>query len=137
MATLTERQKRFVENYQTSGNASEAARLAGYKSPEVEGCRLLKNAKVVTALTTHTENRAVIAGITRQAKKERLQNIIEGEDDKLSMQAIDIDNKMEAEYVQRQEVALSIIKDKTDAEIEEMFIDDLRARGYVVIAPNE
>ncbi len=40
--------KTFADNYiENGGNATDAARKAGYKSPEVQGCRLLKNDKVL------------------------------------------------------------------------------------------
>lgn len=47
---LTERQKRFVELY--NGNATEAARLAGYapKNAGLTGSRLLKNPRIRKAL---------------------------------------------------------------------------------------
>lgn len=38
---LTVKQKRFCEEYIKSGNASEAARLAGYKQPKVQGSQNL------------------------------------------------------------------------------------------------
>lgn len=45
---LTPKQKAFADNYiKNGGNASDAARKAGYKSPEVEGCRALKNANIL------------------------------------------------------------------------------------------
>ena len=43
---LTAKQERFVAEYIKTRNQTDAARKAGYKSPEVEGSRLLKNAKV-------------------------------------------------------------------------------------------
>ena len=132
MVKLTERQRLFVQHY--TGNATEAARLAGYKSPEVEGCRLLKNAKVVSVLTTRVQVQESNAGITRAQKKERLKQIIEGEDDKLAMQAIDIDNKMQAEYIQKHEVTHNF-QDKTDDEVLADVIADLEARGYKVVPP--
>ena len=51
-ADLTARQQKFIDAYRISGNASLAAKQAGYsaKSAGVEGCRLLKNAKVVSYL---------------------------------------------------------------------------------------
>ena len=44
---LTEKQKRFVDFYIKTANASEAARLAGYseKNSDVTGARLLVNAR--------------------------------------------------------------------------------------------
>ena len=45
---MTERQKRFIDFYIETGNAAESARRAGYsdKNADVEGARLLVNAKI-------------------------------------------------------------------------------------------
>ena len=45
---LTERQKRFIDFYVKTGNASEAARLAGYakKNSDVDGAKLLVNPSI-------------------------------------------------------------------------------------------
>ena len=45
---MTERQKRFVDAYIKTGNASEAARLAGYskKNVNVDGAKLLANSNI-------------------------------------------------------------------------------------------
>ena len=45
---MTERQKRFVDAYIKTGNASEAARLAGYsrKNVNVDGAKLLVNPSI-------------------------------------------------------------------------------------------
>ena len=45
---MTERQKRFVDAYIKTGNASEAARLAGYakKNSDVDGAKLLVNPSI-------------------------------------------------------------------------------------------
>ena len=134
MATLTERQRRFVENFLTTGNASVSARKAGYKNPDQQGARLLRNDRVVTELTRHQESKTTIAGITREAKKERLMHIIEGEDDKLSMQAIDIDNKMQAEYVQK----IEDVTNYNDLSADEVLVTvllELESRGYKVVKP--
>lgn len=44
------RRKKFVDAYIMSGQAAEAARVAGYKSPAREGYRLLKNPEVRSAI---------------------------------------------------------------------------------------
>ena len=45
---LTPKQKAFVHEYiKNGGNASDAARRAGYKNHEVEGTRLIRNDKVL------------------------------------------------------------------------------------------
>lgn len=49
MAELTSKREAFAKNFiENGGNATDAARKAGYKKPEQEGCRLLKNADVST-----------------------------------------------------------------------------------------
>lgn len=45
---LTPKQNRFVEFY--DGNATEAARLAGYKNPNVASAKLMKNPNVKAAI---------------------------------------------------------------------------------------
>ncbi len=54
---LPERRRWFVERYmgEARGNATKAARLAGYKSPAVEGSRLLRNAEVREAIDERTQ----------------------------------------------------------------------------------
>lgn len=39
MQRLTEKQKRFIDFFIQTGNQTEAARLAGYKSPHVQGAQ--------------------------------------------------------------------------------------------------
>lgn len=59
MTDLTDKQARFVREYLVDLNAKQAAIRAGYsaRSAEVEGSRLLKNAKVAAAIAR--ERRAV------------------------------------------------------------------------------
>jgi phage terminase small subunit len=54
---LTPKQARFVAEYLKTRNQTESARRAGYKSPEVEGCRLLKNAKVAALVAAGQSER--------------------------------------------------------------------------------
>ena len=55
---LNERQKRFVDYYIQTGNATESAIKAGYsaKTAGVNGCNLLKNPKIRNALHTRIES---------------------------------------------------------------------------------
>ena len=82
---LTEKQRAFVAAYvgAAEGNATEAARLAGYtgsdKSLSVTGCRTLANANVQAALAVF---RAATAGpliMTATEAAERLSLIARGE----------------------------------------------------------
>ena len=54
---LNERQKRFVDYYLQSSNATESAKKAGYsiKNAMQIGCELLRNPKIQTALNTRLE----------------------------------------------------------------------------------
>ena len=42
MDKLTEKQKRFIDYYVETGNATEAARRTGYKQPQVQGSQNLE-----------------------------------------------------------------------------------------------
>lgn len=46
MAGLTEKQKRFADYFIESGNAEEAARRAGYKTPRGNAHKLLQNTAI-------------------------------------------------------------------------------------------
>ena len=47
MVKLTPRREAFAKNFvKNGGNATDAARKAGFKKPEAEGARLVKNAYV-------------------------------------------------------------------------------------------
>ena len=54
---LTLKQERFVAAYlgDAHGNATEAARIAGYKSPHPEGSRLLRNATIAARVKAKVE----------------------------------------------------------------------------------
>lgn len=61
MAKLTPKREAFAKNFiRNGGNATDAARKAGYKKPEQEGCRLLKNADVLAYIAEQQ------AGIDKQ-----------------------------------------------------------------------
>lgn len=68
MSTLTEKQRRFVEAYMgvARGNATEAARLAGYSGGDnalgVRGSELLRNSKVMRAIAERTKSDPLVLG---------------------------------------------------------------------------
>jgi phage terminase small subunit len=49
-AKLSYKQRRFIEAYVTSWNATEAARQAGYKHPNVQGPRMLVRVSIKAAI---------------------------------------------------------------------------------------
>lgn len=60
---LTTKQELFVNAYlgAANGNASEAARQAGYATPGPEGHRLLKNAEIAARVSQRLEESAISA----------------------------------------------------------------------------
>lgn len=65
--SLTARQRRFVAEYATCANASEAARRAGYSAngAKVTACRLLTNPNLQTAIAEEKQRQAQKLGIER------------------------------------------------------------------------
>lgn len=52
---MNAKQRKFINYYNECGNATEAARRAGYKTPEVQGPRLLCNPKIKPRLEEHLQ----------------------------------------------------------------------------------
>lgn len=64
---MNAKQQRFVQEYLIDLNATQAAIRAGYSAhtAEQQGCRLLRNAKIKTAVEKGQEARAERTGITQ------------------------------------------------------------------------
>lgn len=89
---LTEKRRRFVLAYvgEAMGNASEAARIAGYTSPGQQGHVVLKNHEVqaaLSALAATAEKRAIA---TSEELRERLTSIAMGTASDLEARASDV-----------------------------------------------
>lgn len=78
---LTARQQKFVHAYIASGNASDAARRAGYGKPGQEGYRLLKNAQVARAIAQVTAAGASAKIADAQERKEFWTAVMRGDHD--------------------------------------------------------
>jgi len=61
---LTEKQKRFIDFYVETGNQTEAARLAGYKQPHVQGAQNLEKLRVHIEERNSVLESQRIAGMT-------------------------------------------------------------------------
>lgn len=105
---LNERQRRFVESYcgPAMGNASEAARQAGYKFPDVQGARLLGNVSVKAAILELSEKVRSAAILTVEQCKELLSRIAQDPavEPKDQISAIDKLLKASGAYLERREV---------------------------------
>jgi phage terminase small subunit len=63
MAELNHKQQLFVEAYLgvANGNATEAARIAGYKQPHSQGPRLLENVEIASRVAARVDDAAMTA----------------------------------------------------------------------------
>jgi len=104
---LTDKQQRFVDAYM--GNATQAAIDAGYseKTAEVQGSRLLRNAKVLEAI----KNRQMERKTNTIASREEIQQFwtdvmtgLESEDMKDRLKASELLAKSEGYFLERHEV---------------------------------
>ena len=85
--SLSAKQQAFVAAYLQTRNATEAARQAGYKSPAVEGCRLLKNAKIVPVIAKEQADAMERTHVTLDYVLQRLAIEAEREDERSSHSA--------------------------------------------------
>jgi phage terminase small subunit len=80
---LTERERRFVEAYNETGNGTEAARQAGYAGDATslaqQGSRLLKRPRVAAAIQAGAQKRSRLREISREERLDQLARVIVGE----------------------------------------------------------
>ena len=131
---LTERQRRFVEFYAKTGNATESARLAGYSSPKQQGTENLSKPSVRSAIDAINAKTTKKHIMSIEERKARLTEIAEGEDERTAIKAMDVLNKMGAVYIQKQEITHNF-QGKTDGEVIKIAIEQLEALGYTVVPP--
>lgn len=104
---LNPRRRRFCDAYALNGgNACAAARAAGYKQPEVEGARLLRQPAIVAALDgwRETETRGSIA--TRQERQEFWTTIARDTNENMRhrLKAAELLGKSQADFIDRKEI---------------------------------
>lgn len=93
VSTLSAKQRRFLEHYLKSWNATESARVAGYKHPHVQGPRLLNdNAQITNAITERLETAAmsaneVLTRLGQQARAEYASYLRANDDGRISLDA--------------------------------------------------
>lgn len=115
---LTVKQQLFVDAY--DGNATDAARKAGYKSPRSQGQRLLTNVDILNAIKARQERRSQPLIASREQRqafwtrvmlgKEKEHVLVEGADvelvPKLSdrLRAAELLGKSEGDFLHRMDV---------------------------------
>ena len=116
MKQLSDKQLRFIELY--NGNATEAAKLAGYAHAEVQGKRLLQNVKICSVIQERRAKEIKPHIKDRQARQKFWSDFMDNEekDDKDRMKASELLGKSEGDFLDRVEhsgeIAITKIKIK-------------------------
>jgi len=145
---LSEKRKKFVDAYlgKAAGNATKAAKIAGYKNPTMQGSRLLTFDDVSQEISRRQKIREKRTDFTVERRMEILADIAEGRMGEVkktkegihitvqkvrdTVKAIDVANKMEGIYVTKHEVTMQ--NDLTPEETREKVIEMVRRWGYKV-----
>jgi len=77
---LSEKQKRFADEYIKTGNATQSAKVAGYKQPHVQGSQNLEKLSVKTYIDEKLEQLASERIMSAQQALELLTKIAKGEE---------------------------------------------------------
>lgn len=105
---LTARRQAFVDAYTgpAMGNASEAARLAGYAHAGVEGHRLLKNAKIQQEIAKVSQPRQD-AAIADRAERLQFYSMVmrdEAESTRDRARAAELLGKVQGDFIERKHI---------------------------------
>jgi len=134
--SLTPKRQAFVDAYTgpAQGNATEAARTAGYAKPAQEGHRLLRNAEIQRAIQAVTAEVRKAAVMDRQRRQELLTQIAEADRSireyhvtkdgdvvetaplvKERERAIELLGKMQGDFIERLDVkVMDLLDDRLD-----------------------
>lgn len=109
---LTDKQKRFVDLW--SGVAEETARLAGYKKPETEGRRLLKDVRICTLIKAIKDSELKPLIANRSERQKFWSDTMRDKETPLKerLKASELLGKSEADFID--------VKATTDKTIEEL-----------------
>lgn len=102
--TLTPRQKRFVELF--DGNATEAARAAGFKNPNVYSNDLMKKPEIVAAIQAREKERNADDIMTREQRQIFWTMIARDTSQKTTdrLRASELLAKSEGDFIERKEL---------------------------------
>ena len=124
---MTHRQELFIQEYIKTGNATNSAIKAGYskKTARSIGQRLLTNVDIKKKINVLSQKIACNSIMTAKERQEYLTKLINAADVKVSdkLKALDILNKMTAEYIQKVEVNGEL---KTEDPFKNLTTDELR-----------
>ena len=104
---MTPKQIAFVDHYAACGNATEAARLAGYKHPHVQGAQNLEKIIIQQELNKRTKEITQSRIATAKERQEFWTSIMRGEDAEAEMKdrlkASEFLGKCQGDFIDRVE----------------------------------
>lgn len=116
---MTHKQKKFISEYLKTGNATEAAKFAGYseKTAYSAGQRLLKNVEIIKEIAKYHNNAVINAEITVTGVITMIKNIaLNGRIEGNRLRAMDLLMRHLGAYTDE----LKIISTMKDHEIDEL-----------------
>ena len=108
---LTDKQAKFVELY--NGNATEAAKLAGYSHPDTAGKRCMQNVQICTKIQERRAKEIKSLVATRQDRQKFWSDVMMANNDdeidmKSRLRASELLGKSEGDFLERREHTGSI-----------------------------
>lgn len=133
--TLTPKQRKFLSAYlaDPERKGTKAAELAGYGSPHVAASRLLKHAKIIAAVreASAQSDNAIILSV--EQRKTELSKIAQHGEDNNRIKAVDVLNKMESVYIERQHVTFDGMD---NAKLNEESAQVMALDGWICFPPD-
>jgi phage terminase small subunit len=109
---LTERQRRFVREYAKCGNATAAARAAGYKCPDPQGRENLRKPTIAAALAELMAGREASDIATIEERQRFWSAVLRGEETQADMRdrlkASELLGKAQGDFTERHEHSGSV-----------------------------
>lgn len=139
--TLTPRQKRFVELF--DGNATEAARAAGFKNPNVYSNDLMKKPEIVAAIRAREKERNAEGIMTREQRQIFWSMIARDTSQKTTdrLRASELLARSEGDFLERHELTgadgEALIPDTPPITISYEFVKTFQRADGTNINPNE
>lgn len=139
--TLTPRQKRFVELF--DGNATEAARAAGFKNPNVYSNDLMKKPEIVAAIQAREKERNADGIMTREQRQIFWTMIARDTSQKTTdrLRASELLARSEGDFLERHELTgadgEALIPDTPPITISYEFVKTFQRADGTNINPNE
>ena len=127
---MTPKQQAFVEHYAACGNATQAARLAGYKKPRSVGCENLTKPDVQAAIATLAQVKTQARIATAEERQSFWTAVLRGDDGyeadmKDRLKASELLGRCQGDFLERRELTGANGAPLTAPDIQVIFVDAL------------